>query len=92
MSKIIDDAKTLKKELDNTPLIQEYMQIRDIFQKNEEILQLKKEIVRAKNENRIEDHKRLKKEYDNHPLVMNYLSLQEEVRALLKQICDIINI
>ena len=78
MDRIIDLSQELKNELDKLPLFQEYKT-------------LKKEIVRAKNENRIDDHKALLKEYDNHPLVVNFNIIEEEVKNYLKQISEILN-
>lgn len=92
MNNIIENARALKSELENTPLIQEYKKIKVLYESSEEIKELKKQIVRAKNENRLDDQQNLKNIYDKHPLVMNYLSLKEEVSSLLKEICDIINI
>lgn len=92
MNDVIDNAQALKKELNKNKLVQEYMQIKHIFEKNDELKQLQKEIVRAKNENRLDDYKTLKKKYETNPLVENYLSLKEEVASLLKEICDIVDL
>ena len=90
MDKVIETAKALKSELDNLPLFQEYKRIKLEIETSSEIKELKKQIVRAKNENRLDDHKRLLEEYNSHPLIVNFESLQEEVRDYLKEITEIL--
>jgi len=91
MDRIIDLSQELKDELDKLPLFQEYKILKKELDESSEIKTLKKEIVRAKNENRIDDHKALLKEYDNHPLVVNFNTIEEEVKNYLKQISEILN-
>jgi len=91
MDEIKDLCKHLKCELDNLPLFIEFKRVETLYLNNEELKSLKKEIVRAKNENRIEDHKRLLKQFNDNPLVQNYLSLKDDVAAYLKEVSMIIN-
>lgn len=91
MSELISLSKELREELDKLPLFKEYHRVRSLFEASKEIKDLKRDIVRAKNENRMDDYNLLKEKYDNHPLIQNYLSLQKEVEEYLKEVSDIIN-
>lgn len=86
MSDVLDISKELKAELDNLPLFKEYKRVEALYLSNSDINNLKKEIVRAKNENRLDDHKKLLEKYNSNPLVENYFSLKEEVIEYLKEV------
>lgn len=90
MSEILDVSRELKAELDKLPLFIEYKRVKAIFETNSELNELRKEIVRAKNENRLEDHKKLLEQYNNNPLVQNYASLKEDVIEYLKEVSKVI--
>lgn len=91
MDKIIELSHKLREELDKLPLFIEYKSTKKEIENNIELKELKKLIVRAKNENRLEDQKKLLQKYNAHPLVVNYNNLQNEVRDYLKEISDILN-
>ena len=91
MDKIIEKTRVLRENLDKTPLFQEYLNVKKSIEENEEIKLLKRDIVRSKNENRLEDHKALLAQYENHPLMQNYNLLKEEVISYLKEVSDILN-
>ena len=90
MDKIIELAKELKMELDNLPLFQEFLRVKNLVDTSTELKELKREIALAKlhNDNR---HQPLLYEYHNHPLVVNYEELKNEVYDYLRQISDIVN-
>lgn len=90
MNEILELSKELKEELDNLPLFKEYKRVEALYLSNNDIIELKKQIVRAKNENRLDDHEKLLKEYNSHPLVENYFSLKEEVMEYLKEVSKVI--
>ena len=87
MSKAIELAHELKKELDSLPLFQEYKRIKGLVDSSEELKELKARIVKANSS----EKKKLLDEYNSHPLVVNYNQLSEEVRVYLQEICEIIN-
>ena len=91
MDKVLKLAEELKKELDALPLFIEYKRVKNNLENNPEIQELKKEIVRAKNENRLQDHKELLARYNNHPLYLNFVRLDDEVSEYLKEIVNILN-
>ena len=65
--------------------------MKNSLENDAEINDLKKKIVRAKNEGRILDHKKLLEQYNNHPLVLNFSSLEREVKEYLREISEILN-
>ena len=91
MDKVLEIAQELKDELDKLPLFIEYKRIKSLYDNNEEINNLKKLIVRAKNENRLEDHTSLLEELHHHPLYINYMELHNEVEDYLKEIAKELN-
>ena len=91
MDRILELTQELKNELDKLPLFQEYKALKKELNDSEEIKELKKQIVRAKNENRLDDHKALLAQYENHPLVSNFNIIELEVKNYLQEITEILN-
>ena len=91
MDKIEKATLELKEYLLTLPEVKEYLSLKKAYEEDANIKELKKQIVRAKNENRMDDYKSLKKEFDNNPLVNNYLSAKEEVNQILSEISKILN-
>lgn len=83
-------AKSLRKEIEKTPEYQEYSRYQKLIENDAQLAELRKNIVRAKNENRIEDYNQLSNQYNNHVLVVNYLRSKEELSSLLKTMQNII--
>lgn len=91
MDKILELSTQLKEEIDNLPLFQEYLRVKQLISESEEIEGLKKEIALAKIHHDDERHKELLDQYNSHPLIVNYESLKAEVYDYLKQISEIVN-
>ena len=91
MDKIIEEAKSLRKDIDSLPEIQEYYRLRELMEKDEELSRLRKEIARLANEGKTEERKNLLAIYNSHPLVNNYNIAMEEAKSILRAIKDIIN-
>lgn len=89
MSKVIELTKELKLEIDSLPLFQEYKRTKKLVDESTELKELKSEIAKSTSE--IEKHRALLDKYNNHPLIVNLKSLEEEVSAYLREICEIIN-
>ncbi len=81
----------LKKELDNSPVVQEYLSLKNALENDEELKRMREEIARLTNENKIEEKESLLAIYNSHPIVVNYNQAREEIVALLKQIKDILS-
>ena len=91
MDKIIEEAKSLRKDIDSLPEIQEYYRLRNLMENDKELSRLRIEIARLANEGKLEERKNLLAIYNSHPLVNNYNIAMEEAKSILRTIKDIIN-
>ena len=91
MDKIIEEAKSLRNDIDSLPEIKEYYRLRDLMENDKELSRLRIEIARLANEGKLEERKNLLEIYNSHPLVNNYNIAMEEVKSILRTIKDIIN-
>lgn len=91
MDESIKLAKELKEEILKEPLIVEYLRVKELVEKDEEINLLKKDIALAKAHKDDKLHQALLSRYNNHPLVVNYNVLKEEVNEYLLEISKIVN-
>ena len=91
MNESIKLAKELKEEILKEPLIVEYLRVKELVEKDDEINSLKKQIALAKAHKDNDLHKSLLDRYNNHPLVVNYNVLKEEVNEYLLEISKIVN-
>ena len=81
----------LKKELDNSPIIQEYLSLKEVLENDQELKSMRDEIARLTNENKLEERDALLSIYNSHPIVSNYELARQEVINLLNQIKDILS-
>lgn len=91
MDKIIEEAKSLRKDIDSLPEIQEYYRLRNLMENDKGLSRLRIEIARLANEGKLEERKNLLEIYNSHPLVNNYSIAMEEAKSILRTIKDIIN-
>lgn len=91
MSKPIEIATELKKELDNLPLFQEYKRLREAVDSDKDISELKTAIAKAKAQGNEDLHKELLERYNSHPLIINLNIIESEVADYLNQISVIVN-
>ena len=91
MDKIIEEAKSLRKDIDSLPEIQEYYRLKNLMENDEELARLRTEIARLAKEGKNEERKNLLEVYNSHPLVNNYNIALEEAKLILSSIKDIIN-
>ena len=91
MDKIIEEAKSLRSDIDSLPEIQEYYRLKELMEKDEELSRLRKEIARLAKEGKTEERKNLLEIYNSHPLVNNYNIAMEEAKSILRAVKDIIN-
>ena len=91
MDKIIEEAKSLRNDIDSLPEIQEYYRLRTLMENDEKLSRLRTEIARLASEGKLEERKNLLEIYNSHPLVNNYNIAMEEVKLILSSIKDIIN-
>ena len=90
MDKIIEEAKSLRKDIDNLPEVIEYRRLKTLYESDEELARMRKEIARLKASGKEEERKNLLKIYESHPLVNNYEVAKQEVMDILLVIKNII--
>ena len=90
MDKVIELAKELRSQIDEMSEIKEYYRVKELFEKDEELENMRREIARLKNEGKEEERKNLLKIYNSHPLVINYNASKEEAMSILRTIQEII--
>ena len=90
MDKIIEEAKSLRKDIDNLPEVIEYRRLKSLYESDEELARMRKEIARLKASGKEEERKNLLKIYESHPLVNNYEIAKQEVMDILLVIKNII--
>ena len=81
----------LKSELDNSPIIQEYLSLKSVIESNDELKKMREDIARLTNDNKLEERDALLAIYNSHPVVANYEQARQEVIGLLNQIKDILS-
>ena len=90
MDKVIETAEKLKQSLLELPEFKEYLNLKDLYEKDESLKQMRLDIARLKAEGKEEERKNLLEIYNNHPLVNNYNIAKEEVKEILQTIKDMI--
>lgn len=88
---VINKAKELKIAIDNEEILKEYLRVKTLFENDQALKQLRKDIAIAKANNDKERYDALMTMYDNNPLVCNYSEIEKEAIDLLKEIGKIIN-
>ena len=91
MDKIIEEAKSLRNDIDSLPEIQEYYRLKTLMENDEELRRLRTEIARLAKEGKTEERKNLLAVYNANPLVNNYNVAMDEAKSILRAIKDIIN-
>lgn len=92
MSDPVQVSKELSELIKIIPEIKEFFRIKEIFESNKELDNLRREIALAKENKDEERYATLKQMYDNNPLVQNYNSIRIEVVDILKEINSYIKI
>ena len=90
-SDLEQSLEQLKSELDSSSVVMEYLSLKDVLEKNEELKRMRDEIARLTSENKIEERDALLTIYNSHPIVTNYEQAREEVVNLLNQIKNILS-
>ena len=91
MNEFDEALSALKKELDNNDIVQEYLRLKEIYENDGELKNMRSEIARLASEGKIEQKESLSNIYNSHPVVINYHQAREELVALLKEIKDILS-
>ena len=86
MNKVLEKAKELRAEIDQTPEMKEYLKYKELLENNEDVIELKHNIANLRAKGKIKEADNLQALYDNHPLVVNYLASKEALLQLLRTI------
>ena len=86
MDKVLEKAKELRAEIDQTPEMKEYLKYKELLENNEDVIELKHNIANLRAKGKIKEADNLQALYDNHPLVVNYLASKEALLQLLRTI------
>lgn len=90
MDEVVELAKTLKQEIDKLPEMQEYLHLKTLLEKDEQLATMRGEIARLQNEGKTKEKENLLAIYNSHPLVNNFYIAKEEVTNLLSSISQIL--
>lgn len=90
MDKIIEEAKSLRDDIDSLPEIKEYYRLKELYENNQNLKEMRRDIARLKNEGKEEERNNLLQIYNSHPLVNNYEMAKEEAERILLVIKNII--
>ena len=87
---IKESLNKIKEDLLSEQIVQEYIRLKELIEKSDELSSLRKHISYLQNchpsdENRKEYYKLLK-QYNNNPLVIQFRSVSDEVYDLLEEI------
>ncbi len=84
MDKILLLAEEISQELEEIPLVKEYLVLRKNIENNEDLQDLRKKIKVSLQHGDKKTYQELLHEYETHPLVSNLKILHEEVEEILK--------
>ena len=90
MDKVKECAQELSDLIKKEPIVIEYLRLKELFENDKELADLRKQIALAVQNKDEERHRQLKEMYDNHPLVNNFYLYKEEAINLLLEITNII--
>ena len=90
MDKIIEEALSLRKEINELPEIKEYLRLKELYENDESLKEMRYNIAKLKSEGKEEERKNLLDLYNKHPLVNNYEIAKQEAIDILNTIKNII--
>ena len=90
MDKIIEEAKSLREDIDSLPEIKEYYRLKELYENDQTLKEMRRDIARLKSEGKEEERNNLLQIYNSHPLVNNYEMAKEEAERILLVIKNII--
>ena len=90
MDKIVEEAKSLREDIDSLPEIKEYYRLKELYENDQTLKEMRRDIARLKSEGKEEERNNLLQIYNSHPLVNNYEMAKEEAERILLVIKNII--
>ncbi|NLZ15589.1 MAG: YlbF family regulator [Erysipelotrichaceae bacterium] len=90
MDEVLEKVKELKKAIDDTPEMQEYLKNKTFLETNSEIIELKHNIANLRAAGKFTEAANLEQLYNAHPIINNYEASKEALYQLLKTIESLI--
>ena len=90
MDKVLEKAKELRAEIENTPEFQEYIKNKQLLENNKDVYELKQSIANLKAQGKLTEAKNLEDLYNQHPLVNNFEASKDALYQLLTTVETII--
>lgn len=90
MDKLIEETKSLREDIDSLPEIKEYYRLKELYENDHSLKEMRENIARLKSEGKEEERNNLLAIYNSHPLVNNYMMAKEEAEHILLVIKNII--
>ena len=91
MDKVIEKAIELSDEIKNKPEIVEFLRLKGLMEEDKELKELRNNIARLTEENKLEERDNLLKIYNSNPLVNNYEVARENALALLRTVKNVLD-
>ena len=85
----IEQAKIVKSKLDEHEVTKEYVRLKNLFENDEELKRMRRDIARLASEGKEKEADNLRGLYNKHPLVNNYYEAKEEYQRLVSTICNL---
>ncbi len=92
MNKIIEEAINLRQALMEDERVQEYFRLKKLFEESEDLINMRKKLALYKEEGREVEYSNLKELYEHHPIVINFYNSKEEVKDLINDIIEVLDI
>lgn len=90
MDKVLEKAKELRLEIEETDEYKEYLKNKELLEKSEDVIELKHNIANLRAKGKSIEAKNLEELYQKHPLVNNYEASKEALYQLLKTVKSIL--
>ena len=89
MTDPIEIALEIREKISELPEAKEYLRLKEIIDKDEEIQQLQKSIIELQNSDKKQEGKELQKKLNEMPIIINFQTVKEQLAETLRSIADI---
>lgn len=90
MNNAIGIAEEIRDKISELPEAKEYIRLKEIIDKDEEITRLQKEIISKQNSGETEEAEKLLSRLNSLPIVVNFQQVKEQLAQTLKQVANIL--
>ena len=92
MNKILEEAINLRQALMEDERVQEYFRLKKLFEESEDLIDMRKNLALYKEEGREVEYSNIKELYEHHPIVINFYNSKEEVKDLINDVIEVLDI